>query len=191
MKRFYFLFSLFFISTFTHAGELEFALSEDLIEASYQSFYAGSFSSTVSWLHTDIENADFFKSKVDQKSDMIGLSLFANSKSGRFRSHLGGKAFWLLHDVNSKSYNMHGIALGGAADFYIFPKFFIRGNVLYAPDILTGGDFENYLELGARAGYQLLPNAVIFIGYRYLEIELNDVDADVYKGGLLGFNFNI
>ena len=187
MRLFSALFTLIFISTFSHASELEFAISDESIETSYQSFYAGNFGIDVSWLHTDVD---------DTKGDIAGFGLYAHGKTGKVRTHLGGKAFWMHEKEGNENKDMHGIALGGAVDVYIIPTLFIKGKVLYAPNILTGGDFENYLELGARLSYKLLPNAAVFVGYRYIDIEnddknLTDDDNDYFKGGFIGFNFNI
>ncbi len=191
MKHISILSILLFISSFTYASELEFALSDDSIETSYQSLYAGNFGTTISWLHADVDE-DY--AADDLKSDTAGIGLYAHGKTGNIRTHLGGKAFWLHTKSNTQKDNkndMHGIALGGAIDAYIIPKLFIKANALYAPDILTGGDFENYIELGARVAYQVLPNAAVFVGYRFIEAEIDDKDLEIYQGGFIGFNFRI
>ena len=182
MQRILFFLTLSLLSSTGFGSELEFALSDDTIETSYETFYAGGFGTAVSWLHADIDQV---------KSDNVGVGLYAHGKSGNFRSHLGGKAFWLHSKYQSHNIDMHGVALGGAIDAYIIPKLFISGSVHYAPNILTGGDFENYLELGARISFKLLPNADIFAGYRFLETEIHDEDEEIYKGGYVGFNFHI
>lgn len=92
---------------------------------------------------------------------------------------------------------MHGIALGGAVDIYLMPtllpRLYMTLKVFYSPDVFTGGDYENFTELGARLSYRILSNAVIFAGYRFNEVEIDDTDIEleVYKGGFAGFNFNI
>ncbi len=178
MKLWLALFTLLSFSSITYADNLEFALSDEVIEATMQNFYSDSFSSQAALLHADDDK---------QTSDLISFGLFANGKTGSVRTHLGGKLFWM----EGEKVDSRGLALGGAVDAFLTPKLFIVGSIFYAPDITTGGDFDNYLDLGVKLSYQILENTALFIGVRSIEVEKDNFDYEVYEGLLFGFRFNI
>ncbi len=48
----------------------------------------------------------------------------------------------------------------------------VRG--YYGPDVLTFGDFESYYEIGGDVDYQLLRNASLYVGYRNVNVEIDN-----------------
>ena len=62
-------------------------------------------------------------------------------------------------------------------------------NFSYAPDIITGGDFENITEWDARLSYQLVEKGSLFIGLRNLEVDTGEQDFDVYDDAYFGLKF--
>ena len=90
----------------------------------------------------------------------------------------------------------------GAAAFtaragYFFPRRLIPvpleifGGLTYAPDPLTLMDLEEYVEVYAGVGVQIIPNAVVQLTYHNYDMELNDghgdfsVDDSVIRVGLV------
>ena len=47
----------------------------------------------------------------------------------------------------------------------------VRGHAYFAPDVLSIGDMEKYGELGLRVGYNLMREADVFVGARYVRGE--------------------
>ena len=70
-------------------------------------------------------------------------------------------------------------------------KLYLGGKFLYAPDVTTGGDFDSYMEIGARASYKLLENAEIFLGLESIEADRNDFEYEAFEGLLFGFKFDL
>lgn len=161
------------------ANDIEFAISNDSVEASYQAYYSNNFSSRLSLMRADEDNIE---------SNLLDFGLYANGKTGSFRTHLGGKVFWLEGEKNNDA---RGIAIGGAVDAYLAPKVFLVLSAHYAPDILTGGDFDNFIDYGLRLSYQVLDNASVFIGYRYIEAEKDKFEYEAFDGGFAGFRFTM
>lgn len=57
----------------------------------------------------------------------------------------------------------------------------IRGDLYYAPSVVSFGDGEQYREIGVRLEYQLVDQASVYLGYRNIEVDFdgrNDVDID-------------
>lgn len=158
------------------ANEFDFAISDDFIQASLQSSAAQSTRNQLSLMHADSKGVS---------SDLISFGLFASGSNNNINTSIGGKAFALYSD----SSNIRGIALGGSVEMTPVPKVSVAASAYYAPDIVTGGDFENYQEFDARVAYKILDNASIFIGYRFMEVKNDQFEFEPYKGGFVGLKF--
>lgn len=85
------------------------------------------------------------------------------------------------------------VALGGFAR-YTLPKanrFNVGAYVYYAPDITSFGDKKEYFEIGARAGYNVIRDADVYIGLRQIEAKYGGSSGRyTYDSGLhIGFEF--
>ncbi len=86
------------------------------------------------------------------------------------------------------------LALGGFAR-YTLPKanrFNIGGYLYYAPNVTSFGDKEEYLEVGVRAGYNVIRDADIYIGLRRIEAKYKAPFDDRFtfdSGVNVGFEF--
>ena len=66
----------------------------------------------------------------------------------------------------------------------------LGGGLNYAPSITTFMDADRFLELNARIGYEVLPDAVVYIGYRKIKVGIDEgSNVTVDDGGHLGVNF--
>jgi predicted porin len=160
------------------ANEFDFAISDEFIQATLQSSADQRSRNQLSLMHADSKG---------NSSDLVSFGLFASGSNDNINTNIGGKAFALYSDGN----NIRGIALGGSVEMMPAPKVSIAASAYYAPDIVTGGDFENYQEFDARVGYQILDNASIFIGYRFMEVKNDQFEFEPYKGGFLGLKFTL
>jgi hypothetical protein len=159
------------------ADEFDFAISDEFIQATIQSSTDQPIRNQFSLMHTDFQGIS---------SDLVSLGLFASGSHNNINTSIGGKAFALY----SEDSNIRGIALGGSIEIMPTPIISASVSAYYAPDIVTGGDFENYQEFDARVGYQLLDNTSIFIGYRFMEAKNELSELEPYKGGFVGLKFN-
>lgn len=64
--------------------------------------------------------------------------------------------------------NASAMALGAMVRYSppATPRLGIVGQVYMSPNIVTFGDADRYVETGARMEYEVIPQAVVYIGYR-------------------------
>jgi hypothetical protein len=99
------------------------------------------------------------------------------SRAGIFDIGLGGRALWVRNDVDDEA----AIALGVRVRFSPVHRLGIGGEFYHAPDIIAFGDAESYTEVSLRLDYQILPKALVYVGYRNIEMDfagLRDVELE-------------
>ena len=83
---------------------------------------------------------------------------------------LGGKVFAVdLHHADGS-----GLAIGGFFR-YAFPSISglgFGGGLYFSPDVTSFGDVDNYIEAALRVEYQIMTTANIYVGYRYIDVNL-------------------
>lgn len=81
---------------------------------------------------------------------------------------VGGKLFY----VSPKQLNENGtvVGLGGHVNFTwpTYNRFVIGGELYYAPSIVSFNKADRFLEFGVHAGYEILRNAQVYVGYRHV-----------------------
>jgi len=95
--------------------------------------------------------------------------------------------------VNTKNNNARAIALGGLVRFAPFEdsRFGISGRIYLSPNITTFGDADRYIETGVTLDYEIIPQAIIYIGYRKIKININQSpDERLDDGGHVGFKIS-
>jgi hypothetical protein len=73
-----------------------------------------------------------------------------------------------------------GLALGGFAK-YVFPEFdrvSLRGHAYYAPNILSGGDMDEYQDYAVQLAYNVMREADAYVGLRYVAADYDDSSAN-------------
>ena len=173
--------SLLCAMTFTaQANELGLATSNQYLEVDYVASITSDFITELSILHAN---------KYNRKNTFASAGLFADQTFEDINLHLraGGKFYYL--DA-PKSIDTYGLAFGVSVAYTFIHRAYIAGNFFYAPDIVSGGDFENLLDAEVSIGYGILDSADLFLGYRFLEVRNGDwSNYDIYKGAFLGFKF--
>ena len=177
MKKLLSLLCIMAASSYAQANHMQFALSSDMVEVNYQANLGKNYNTQATWLHADDEGL---------KSNVLGLGLFASNQAGRWTSNLGGRAYWMDGENDSNSY---GIGLGGSIGFAIAPKFSVGAGLIFSPDVINGGDFENYYDAEIRADFKVMQHATIYIALRSTEASINNFDYEIYNGGAFGFKF--
>lgn len=171
----------------THADSLDLNLNNDAVRLTFSwdarddklSFDAG-------WLHhQDTGNVAH-----------VGLHLvdFAASGPSAPEVGIGGRLFYVDADTSPSS--SQGGALGVGGFFrYAFPqanRFGIRGQLYFAPDVVAFGDTETYFEAGLGFSYNVLRDADVYLGYRYVKAEFTgapdlSMDTGLHIGLRLSF----
>ncbi len=81
---------------------------------------------------------------------------------------IGGKVFF----ISPRQYAGNGTVLGLGGRFnYTWPtynRFTLGGELYYAPKIVSFNNADRYLQYGVRAGYEILRNAELYVGYRHI-----------------------
>ena len=97
---------------------------------------------------------------------------------------LGVRAFWLHAD----EFDAQALAIGGefSARLQGMDRLVFSGYGYYAPSILSFSDADEVFEIGLQAGYQVLRNGDVFLGYRRVT-----VDSDEKGGATLDVGFHI
>lgn len=126
----------------------------------------------------------------------VGLHLvdFAASGPSAPEVGIGGRLFYVDADTGPSSQQGGALGLGGFFR-YALPqanRFAVRGHLYFAPDVVAFGDTEKYLEAALGIGYNVLRDADLYIGYRYVKAEFTGapdltMDTGVHVGLHLSF----
>jgi hypothetical protein len=91
--------------------------------------------------------------------------------------------------AKGQNYDASALAIGGLVRFAPFPdkRFGISGLLYLSPNIVTFGDADRYVETGAKLDYEVIPQAVVYLGYRKIAFNLNlSSDATLDEGAIIG-----
>ncbi|TDJ47960.1 MAG: hypothetical protein E2O52_01965 [Gammaproteobacteria bacterium] len=148
------------------ADELDLGLNSDAVYVQYVHHYReSSLRLDGGWLH-HTDNGDVAH---------VGLLLadLASSGPSKVEAGLGGRLVYTDGD-RSKQDGL-GLPLGGFIRFtpQQFNRVSLGASLYLAPDVLTVGDLDKYQEYAVRASYNLLREADIYIGARYVKGEYN------------------
>ncbi len=116
-----------------------------------------------------------------------GLHLTGDASGGQspVDAGLGGRLLYVDSDTRARDSGTV-LALGAYAE-YTFPefdRFSVGGNVHYAPGVLSFGDVDDYLEYGAWAGYSVLRNGIVYLGYRRIEAGFDGTPDVTFDSGM-------
>ena len=66
------------------------------------------------------------------------------------------------------------------------------GHAYYAPSVLSFNDTEKLVDLGIRVEYKLLPTAMVYLGYRFVEASNGNkvADVEIAKSGHVGLRID-
>lgn len=165
------------LSATASAGELDLSLNDDAARLNY------------AW-HTAAENLRLDAGWLhhQDRGDVIHLGLHlegaASSGANPVVGGLGGKVFVIEPD----GANVDAVVLGvGGFLRYTLPRynrFNVYGHAYFAPDVLAFGDGDQYREIEARIGYNVLREADVFLGVRYSNIEFDPAGDITMDNGL-------
>lgn len=164
------------------AGEIDLSFNSDALRFFYIHDFANS----------DLQ-ADFGILNNSDEGTVINASLylagFASDGQNPLQAGIGGRTGYFDGDDSGQS----GIplAIGGWLKYTLpsLNRLSIRVDAYYAPDILTVLDMEKYEDFTIRLGYNVLHNADVYVGARYVKGEFdNDTEALVDNGMHVGLH---
>ncbi len=121
----------------------------------------------------------------------VGLTLrgFASGGANPVRAGVGGRLAVVDGDLANQS--GYGFGMGGFLSYTLtrFNRITLTGAAYFAPDILTGSDLEKYQDYTARLGYQIMWDAEIYLGVRYVKGDFNATSKVLFDDGVhIGFS---
>ena len=123
-----------------------------------------------------------------------GLTVVGNSNpvGSPFLFAVGGKLFF----ISPKQTSGNGTVLGLGGHFnYTWPtynRFTIGGELYYAPKIVSFNNADRFLEYGVSAGYEILRNAEVYVGWRHVSAAFTSSNGNVTLDStfMVGLNFS-
>lgn len=128
-----------------------------------------------------------------EQGDTYYGSLFVadnvNQSSG-ILAGLGVRAYYI--DSEETDSDGKALGLGGFLNWDIpsVPHLSLRGDLYYAPDVLTFDDIEEFIDFSGRVQYRVIEQAWIYAGYRRIKLETElGADTNIEEGGFAGMMF--
>lgn len=108
----------------------------------------------------------------------------AGAQQFELAAGLGLRGVYIGRDHDSGG----ALALGGQAEarYPGFERFGLSVYGYYAPEVLSFGEFDQYYEIGTALDYQVIKNASVYVGYRNVNVELEDGGDITADNGLHG-----
>ncbi len=124
---------------------------------------------------------------------MFGAQLVAEagSRTPGLDAGLGLKLFGANADVDGRDdVSLFALTLGGQLRFVPppWPRIGVSLEGFFSPDVVTFGDADKFTYLSSALEYRVLPQAMVYLGYRKMRAGLEEgVNVTVESGGHLGF----
>ena len=125
---------------------------------------------------------------------MFGAQLVAEagSRTPGLDAGLGLKLFGANADPDSldEDVSLFALTLGGQLHFVPppWPRIGVSLQGFFSPDVVTFGDADKFAYLSGALEYRVLPQAMVYLGYRKMRAGLEDGDnVTLESGGHLGF----
>lgn len=144
-----------------HAANLDINLGSNAASINY----------STNLTHTGLQGTVGYLHHIDSV-DIGNVGLLVTGNSNPTGSPLifgvGGKLFF----ISPKQISGNGTVLGLGGEFrYTWPdynRFNIGGELYVAPKIVSFNNADRFLEYGVNAGYEILRNAELYVGYRHV-----------------------
>jgi hypothetical protein len=159
------------------ADELDFSFNSDAARVVYvRSLEQSKLQVDGGWLHHQ-DNGDALH---------IGLNLasLASQAANPAVAGLGGRFVYFDGDLSKQT--GYAVAIGG---FFRYPipnynRIAVGGQAYFAPDVLTFSDAEQYQDLSIRVSYNVMQEADLYIGARYVKGEYDKAKKALFDTGM-------
>jgi hypothetical protein len=120
-----------------------------------------------------------------------GLQVVGDAAPGsqQLTAGIGGRLAYLDGDGSKRE--GYALGIGGSLRWAVprYNRFAVSGELYWAPDILSGGDAEEYRDATVRVGYSVTRQAEVYLGARYVSADYKDRPSIKFDTGLhAGFN---
>lgn len=166
----------FLIGAPAGAHELNLGFNDDALRATYATGFGNNLRFETGWL-TDSD-----------KGDVIHAGLLVTGEMQRSGQPLTGGLGARLAYLDGEGNQREGYAVGvGGQVRFVLPRadrFFIFGEYYWAPDILSGGDAEKYVDGTIRVGYNVTRQAEVYVGARYTGADYDNGASILFDTGM-------
>ena len=157
---------------------LDLGLSNHVVTANYGYEFRPDVQLQAGFLHS---NSDHHRSNLATVG--IGVS---GQVTPIVKPRIGAKVFVL----DGKRVDGEGLAADAGVTINVAPQFFVDVSAAYSPDIVTGGDLDHYYDFGVKVGYEIIPKALVYVGYQDVQGSRNSDDYEIYQGAVVGFKMS-
>ena len=166
----------FLIGAPARAHEINLGFNEDALRATYATVFGNGLRFEAGWLG-DSDEGDVVHAGLLVVGDVAPGSQKLNGGIGARLAYLDGEGN-----------NREGYALGvGGSLRWVIPRydrFAVYGEYYWAPDILTGGDADEYWDGTIRLGYSVTRQADVYVGARYTGADYDDRPEILFDTGM-------
>jgi hypothetical protein len=102
---------------------------------------------------------------------------------------IGARLAYLNGDGSER--DGYALGLGGSVRWALprYERFALSAEGYWAPEVLSGGDAEEYLDGTVRFGYSITRQAEVYLGARYVRADYEDRPSSLFDTGMnIGFN---
>lgn len=98
---------------------------------------------------------------------------------------LGGHLFWIDSKTKGRD-DGQAMPIGGFVRYTIpdHDRFSVGGSAYFAPSVLSFGDVDQYYEYNFWAGYHVLRDGVVYVGYRRIEAQFDGSPDVIFDTGV-------
>jgi hypothetical protein len=165
-----------FISPAAGAHEIDLSLNADALRLSYATEVGDRLRIDGGFL-TESDEGDV----VHAGLQVMGAAAPA---SQNLTAGLGGRLAYLDGDGSKRE--GYALGLGGSLRWAVprYNRFTVTGELYWAPDILTGGDAEEYTDATIKVGYSVTRQADVYIGARYVSADYENRPSIKFDTGM-------
>lgn len=127
----------------------------------------------------------------EEDGNLISFGLNAvdvRDQKSSLRIGVGGKIYGYFTDESDSG----AMGIGGFAR-YTPPELNglgFSGHAYYAPGVLSFSSTENMVDAAVRVEYMLLPTAMVYLGYRFVEAQDDNLDLELVNNAHFGLRIN-
>lgn len=169
---------LAFIGAPAGAHEINLSFNDEALRATYATGFSNGLRLEGGWLGDN----------DSQEGDVVHASLLVTGDVApvgqKLTGGLGARLAYLDGDGSQRE--GYALGVGGLLRWAIprYERFVVSGEYYWAPEILSGGDAEEYMDGTIRLGYSVTRQADIYVGARYTSAEYDDRPEVRFDTGL-------
>ncbi len=157
------------------AHEFNLSLNDSAVRATYGTVFNNGLRLDGGWLG-DSDEGDV----VHVSALVVGNMAPGNQK---LTGGIGGRLAYLDGEGNNRE--GYAVGIGGLARWPVprYDRFTVSGEYYWAPEILSGGDAEEYMDGTIRLGYSVTKQGEVYLGARYTRAEYDDRPRILFDTG--------